>query len=374
MPTSGMARPKLELALSPAQKQELQRLLKAPSTPQKRVRRARIVLLAAQGLESSRIAQELRTSPTTVGLWRQRFIDLGLAGLEESPRPGRPSTIDPAKARRAITEVVQPPKNRARWSTRTMARELGLSKNTVQRLWRANDLKPHRTRLFKLSKDAHFAAKFWDIVGLYLDPPTKAVVLCCDEKSQCQALERSQPGLPLGQGEIATRTHDYYRHGTLTLFAALNDLNGKIIAQRAPRHRHQEWLAFLKQIEAEVPAYADIHLILDNYATHKHAKVKAWLARHPRFHLHFTPTSASWMNLVERFFRDLSQDVILPGSFTSVKDLTERIFAYLDERNLQPTRYVWQAKGQEILKKIQRAHKALARQTNVPPDIKGTLH
>ena len=374
MPASVMARPKLELALSPAQKQELQRLVKAPSTPQKRVRRARIVLLAAQGLENSRIAQELRTSPTTVGLWRQRFIDLGLAGLEESPRPGRPSTIDPAKARRAITEVVQPPKNRARWSTRTMARELGLSKNTVQRLWRANDLKPHRTRLFKLSKDAHFAAKFWDIVGLYLDPPTKAVVLCCDEKSQCQALERSQPGLPLRQGEIATRTHDYYRHGTLTLFAALNYLNGKIIAQRAPRHRHQEWLAFLKAIEAEVPAYADIHLILDNYATHKHAKVKAWLARHPRFHLHFTPTSASWMNLVERFFRDLSQDVILPGSFTSVKDLTERIFAYLDERNLAPTRYVWQAKGQEILKKIQRAHKALARQTNVPPDIKGTLH
>ena len=174
MPTSGMARPKLELSLSPAQKQELQRLLKAPATPQKRVRRARIVLLAAQGLENSRIAQELRTSPTTVGLWRQRFIDLGLAGLEESPRPGRPSTIDPAKARRAITEVVQPPKNRARWSTRTMARELGLSKNTVQRLWRANDLKPHRTRLFKLSKDAHFAAKFWDIVGLYLDPPTRA--------------------------------------------------------------------------------------------------------------------------------------------------------------------------------------------------------
>ena len=374
MPTSGMARPKLELALSPAQKQELQRLLKAPSTPQKRVRRARIVLLAAQGLESSRIAQELRTSPTTVGLWRQRFIDLGLAGLEESPRPGRPSTIDPAKARRAITEVVQPPKNRARWSTRTMARELGLSKNTVQRLWRANDLKPHRTRLFKLSKDPHFEAKFWDIVGLYLDPPTKAVVLCCDEKSQCQALERSQPGLPLRQGEIATRTHDYYRHGTLTLFAALNYLDGKIIAQRAPRHRHQEWLAFLKAIEAEVPAYADIHLILDNYATHKHAKVKAWLARHPRFHLHFTPTSASWMNLVERFFRDLSQDVILPGSFTSVKDLTERIFAYLEERNLAPTRYVWQAKGEEILKKIQRAHKALARQTNVPPDIKGTLH
>jgi transposase len=369
-----MARPKLDLVLLPAQKQELQRLLRAPATPQKLVRRARIVLLAAQGQENTSIAQTLQTSPTTVGLWRQRFVDLGLAGLEEAPRPGRPATIDPAKARQAITEVVRPPKNRARWSTRTMARAVGLSKNTVQRLWQANDLKPHRTRLFKLSKDPHFGAKFWDIVGLYLNPPTKAVVLCCDEKSQCQALERSQPGLPLGQGEIATRTHDYYRHGTITLFAALNYLNGKIIAQRAPRHRHQEWLAFLKQIEAEVPAYADIHLILDNYATHKHPKVKAWLARHPRFHLHFTPTSASWMNLVERFFRDLSQDVILPGSFSSVAQLVERIWAYLAERNLNPTRYVWRAQGQEILEKIQRAEAALARASKITVDTSGTLH
>jgi transposase len=362
-----MARPKLELVLTAAQKQELQRVVKAPRTPQKMVLRARIILLAAQGLESSRIAQELRTNPNTVGLWRRRFLDVGLAGLEEAPRPGRPKTIDPAKAHRVITEVVRPPKHRARWSTRTMAREVGLSKNTVHRLWQANDLKPHRTRLFKLSKDPHFEAKFWDVIGLYLDPPTKAVVLCCDEKSQCQALERSQPGLPLGQGEIATRTHDYFRHGTITLFAALNYLSGKIIAQRAPRHRHQEWLAFLKQIDTEVPAYADIHLILDNYATHKHPKVKAWLAKHPRFHLHFTPTSASWMNLVERFFRDLSQDVILPGSFTSVQDLTARIWAYLDERNLHPTRYVWRADGQAILEKIQRAKAALARQTQVPP-------
>jgi transposase len=369
-----MARPKLELVLSSAQRQDLQRLVKAPATPQKIVHRARIILLAAQGLDNTRIAQDLKTSPTTVGLWRQRFMDLGLAGLEEAPRPGRPATLDPAKARRAITEVVQPPKHRRRWSTRTMARAVGLSKSAVHRLWRANDLKPHRTRLFKLSEDPHFEAKFWDVIGLYLDPPTKAVVLCCDEKSQCQALERSQPGLPLGQGEIATRTHDYYRHGTITLFAALNYLNGKIIAQRAPRHRHQEWLAFLKHIDAAVPAYADIHLILDNYATHKHAKVQAWLARHPRFHLHFTPTSASWMNLVERFFRDLSQDVILPGSFGSVEELTQQIWAYLEERNLQPTRYVWRADGQEILAKIQRARAALARQASVKPDINETLH
>jgi transposase len=295
----------------------------------------------------------------------EAFIDGGLAGLEEAPRPGLPSTIDPAKAHRAITEVVQPPKNRARWSTRTMARELSLSKNTVQRLWQANDLKPHRIRLFKLSHDQDFVGKFWDVVGLYLDPPTKAVVLCCDEKSQCQALERSHPGLPLGQGEIATRTHDYYRHGTIPLFPALNYLNGKIIAQRAARHRQQEWLAFLKQIDGEVPAYADIHLILDNYATHKHPKVKSWLAKHPRFHLHFTPTSASWMNLVERFFRDLSQDVILPGSFASVEDLTARIWASLEERNLRPTRYVWQAKGHDILEKIQRGQFADKRLASV---------
>jgi transposase len=369
-----MARPKLDLVLRPAQRNELQRLLKAPATPQKLVRRARIVLLAAGGEENTSIAQALKTSPTTVGLWRQRFVDLGLAGLEEAPRPGRPATIDPAKARQIITEVVRPPPNRARWSTRTMARTVGVSKNTVQRLWQANELKPHRTRLFKLSKDPHFVAKFWDVIGLYLDPPTKAVVLCCDEKSQCQALERSQPGWPLGQGEIATRTHDYDRHGTITLFAALNYLNRKIIAQRAPRHRHQEWLAFLKQIDAEVPADADIHLILDNDATHKHPKVKAWVAKHPRFKLHFTPTSASWMNLVERFFRDLSQDVILPGSFTSVGQLVEKIWAYLAERNLNPTRYVWRAQGQEILEKIQRAQAALARTPDVTSDISGTVH
>jgi transposase len=363
-----MARPKLDLLLLPEQKRELERLVKAPATPQKIVLRARVALRAAEGWDNARIAQELKTSRVTVGLWRQRFLDLGLAGLAEAPRSGRPSTVDPLKARRVLTEVVQPPKPRARWSCRSMARHVGLSKDTVQRLWAGNDLQPHRTRLFKLSKDPQFEAKFWDVVGLYLDPPTQAVVLCCDEKSQCQALERTQPGLPLGAGEICTRTHDYYRHGTITLFAALNYLSGKIIAQRAPRHRHQEWLAFLKHIEREVPAYAQIHLILDNYATHKHPKVKAWLARHPRFHLHFTPTSASWMNLVERFFRDLSQEVILPGSFASIQELVDSIWAYLAERNLHPTRYEWKAKGTAILQKIARARAALARQEDVSKD------
>lgn len=366
---SFVARPKLAFTLSDEQRRELERLVKAPATPQKFVRRAQVALLAAEGEENAAIAEKLRTSRVTVGLWRQRFLDSGLAGLAEAPRSGRPTKLDPQKARRALTEVVQPPKHRARWSCRQMARHVGLSKDAVQRLWAANDIKPHRTRTFKLSNDPHFERKFWDVIALYLDPPTRAVVLCCDEKSQCQALERTQPGLPLGQGHICTRTHDYYRHGTVTLFAALNYLNGKILAERAPRHRHQEWLKFLKGIDAEVPGDLDVHLILDNYATHKHPKVLAWVAKHPRFHLHFTPTSSSWLNLVERFFRDLSQDVVLPGSFTSVKELSAAIGDYLAERNLRPTRYVWKASGQSILDKIYRAREALARQSGISKDI-----
>lgn len=369
-----MARPKLSLEPTAEQSRELQRLIQAPSTPQKIVRRARIVTLAAQGRDNDEIAAELKTSKVTVGLWRHRFLDLGLAGLEEEERSGRPSTLDAQKARRVLTEVVQPPKNSGRWSCRRMARHVGLSKDAVQRLWAANDLKPHRTRTFKLSNDPQFEAKFWDVIGLYLDPPVRSVVLCCDEKSQCQALERTQPGLPLKQGEVCTRTHDYYRHGTITLFAALNYLNGKILAQRAPRHRHQEWLAFLKQIEQETPKGMDIHVILDNYATHKHPKVMGWLSRHPRFHLHFTPTSASWLNLVERFFRDLGQDVILPGSFTSVNELTDAINRYLAERNLKPTRYEWKADGKTILEKIKRAREALAQQPTIRKDFNETLH
>ncbi len=365
-----MARPKLDFILSPEQCAELNRLVKAPGTPQKIVRRARIALLAAEGKDNDGIATELGTSHVTVGLWRQRVLDLGLAGLQEAPRPGRPTELDPKRVQKVLSEVVQPPKGRARWSCRSMAQHSGLSPASVQRLWAANDLKPHRTRTFKLSNDPQFEAKFWDIVGLYLDPPARAVILCCDEKSQCQALERTQPGLPLGQGHITTRTHDYYRHGTITLFAALNYLNGKIVAERAPRHRHQEWLKFLRKIETEVPdEKLEIHLILDNYATHKHPKVLSWLNKRPRFKLHFTPTSASWLNLVERFFRDLSQDVVLPGSFGGVPELVEAIWAYLEERNLRPKRYEWRAEGQAILNKVHRARQVLARQLDVKKDI-----
>jgi transposase len=369
-----MARPKLSLRLSLEQQTELRRLAQAPGTPQKIVRRVRIALLAAAGKDNKQIAAELGTSHVTVGQWRQRVLDLGLAGLQEAPRSGRPKSLPAHKIQTALSEVVRPPKGRARWSCRTMARHSGLSHSAVQRLWAANDLKPHRTRTFKLSNDPEFETKFWDILGLYLDPPTRALVLCCDEKSQCQALERTQPGLPLGQGHIATRTHDYYRHGTVTLFAALNYLNGKILAERAPRHRHQEWLKFLQVIERQAPPEVDVHLILDNYATHKHPKVLRWLVSRPRFHLHFTPTSASWLNLVERFFRDLSQDVVLPGSFASVDELVDAIWAYLNERNLKPQRYEWRADGKAILNKIRSAREALARELKITKDISETLY
>jgi len=252
-----------------------------------------------------------------------------------------------------------------------MARHAGVSKSQVHRLWRANELKPHLRRTFKLSKDKDFEKKFWDVIGLYLNPPEKALILCCDEKSQCQALERTQPGLPLGNGHIATQTHDYYRHGTITLFAALNYLEGKILGQTAARHRHQEWLRFLKKLDAETPAELTLHLILDNYSTHKHQKVRAWLERRnrrqmkahhiSRFELHFVPTSSSWMNLVERFFADLTREVVREGSFGSVRELVDDIWGYLADRNANPQRYVWRAKGEEILRKIQRAREAQAK-------------
>ncbi len=348
------------IVLADSQQAELQSVLRARSASQADALRARIVLLAAEGWSNQEIAAELSSAPNTVCKWRRRFAAEGMAGLVDRQRSGRPLSLAAQTFSRVLTEVTHPPRGRTRWSCRSMAQHAGVSKSRVQQLWNHNDLKPHQTRTFKLSRDPEFEPKFWDIVGLYLSPPQKAVVLCCDEKSQCQALERTQPGLPLGQGHVCTRTHDYYRHGTLTFFAALNYLNGKVIAQSAPRHRHQEWLRFLQQIEAEVPASQQVHLILDNYATHKHPKVRAWLKNHPRFHLHFTPTASSWLNLVERFFRDLSQEVILAGSFSSVRQLQEAMFGYLQERNLCPKRYVWRAEGSQILAKINRAREALA--------------
>ena len=354
-----MSRTAPEINLDSVQREELEALTRAANATQTEVFRARIIFLAALSWPNEEIAAELKTSEQTVCKWRRRFARHGLAGLQDSSRSGRPAQVSTATFNTVLTKVTQPPKGRGRWSCRSMAKEAGISKSWVQQLWYRNDLKPHQTRTFKLSNDQQFEQKFWDIVGLYLSPPQQAVVLCCDEKSQCQALERSQPGLPLGQGHVATRTHDYYRHGTLTLFAALDYLEGKIFAHSSQHHRHQEWIEFLKAIDREVPPHLEIHLILDNYATHKTPAVKRWLKRHPRFHLHFTPTSSSWLNLVERFFRDLTQEVVLPGSFASVQELKDAIFAYLDERNLSPKRYIWKAKGEEVLAKIKQARERL---------------
>ena len=346
------------------QRVELARLVRAPSSSQRGVLRARIVLARADGLSQQQVAEAIGVRRTVVGLWTRRFAQGGIAGLADAPGRGRPRTIDEAVRNRVLVECVRPPPGHARWTTRTMAKHAGVSPATVQRLWQANEIKPHVTRTFKLSNDRQFEEKFWDVIGLYLDPPDHALVLCCDEKSQCQALERTQPGLPLGLGHIQTRTHDYVRHGTITLFAALNYLSGKIISRTAQQHTHRQWLDFLKQIDRETPAQLHLHLIVDNYSTHKHPKVKAWLARHPRVNLHFTPTSSSWMNLVERFFRDLTADVVREGSFTSTGQLTQAIMQYLAERNLAPRRYVWKKSGAEILASIQRAREAMAGQTS----------
>jgi transposase len=311
-----------------------------------------------EGRTQEAVGRAAGVTRVTVNHWCRRFAEQGLAGLSDAPGRGRKASLPGVAVRKVLETVMRPPAHEGRWSCRRMARAAGISAASVQRLWTANDIKPHLTRTFKLSNDARFEEKFRDVIGLYLNPPEKALVLCCDEKSQCQALERTQPGWPLGVGHIRTPPHDAIRHGTLTLFAALNYLEGKLITCLAQRHRHTEWLAFLKKIDRGTPKELSIHLIADNYATHKHPAVRVWLGQHPRFHRHFTPTSSSWLNLVERFFRDLT-DSITAGSFASVKELANIILAYLAERNQHPKRYVWKAKGEEILRKIQRARDAM---------------
>jgi transposase len=342
-----------------ADRQILQSWVRGGNTRQKLARRARIVLLAQSGLGPAEIGRVVSVTRLTAALWRDRYREGGLAALDDRPGRGRPSVLPIEKINTVLVEAARPPLGRTRWSCRTMADHAGLSKSAVQSLWSANDIKPHRLDTFKLSNDSHFEEKFWDVIGLYLNPPDKALVLCCDEKSQCQALERTQPGLPLGIGHIRTQTHDYTRHGTLTLFAALNYLDGRLIHRTEQAHTHREWLLFLKQIDRQTPKGVQLHLIIDNYCTHKEQSVKEWLAKHPRFHIHFTPTSSSWLNLVERFFRDITQDAIREGSFNSVKELADSIIAYMAERNVNPKRYVWKAEGQKILEKIQRARQRL---------------
>lgn len=359
-----MARPISPVEITPEEKSELLRRVGARSGSQRDALRARVILLRAEGYKETEVAEKLDISPATVCKWSQRFELSGLEGLQDQEGRGRPSWLSEEQIAAVITRVTQPPAGRGRWSVRSMAREVGISPGSVYKLWKSNDLKPHLVRTFKISTDPHFEQKFWDVIGLYLDPPEKALVLCCDEKSQCQALERTQPGLPLGVGHIRTKTHDYKGHGTLTLFAALNYLEGKIITRTEQKHTHVEWLRFLKQIERETPPELQIHLIADNYSAHKHPKVKEWLKRHPGFVMHFTPTSSSWLNLVERFFSELTEEVVREGSFKSVPELLAAIEDYLLKRNQNPKPYRWHAKGHEILAKLERARKAAAAVSN----------
>jgi transposase len=354
-----MAQQIRRLTAEPEVVEELRRRSRSIIISMRDRERAEIIVLRLEGLGVDAVAARLNTTPKRVSLWSRRFASAGLAGLKDRPGRGRKLSIPAATVARVVSEVTRPPPGRTRWSIRAMGRHAGISASSVQRIWSCNELKPHRVKIFKLSNDPKFADKFWDVVGLYLDPPAKALVLCCDEKSQCQALERTQLGLPLAPKRPRTMTHDYVRHGTITLFAALNQLTGNLIARTEVRHTHVEWLRFLKQIDRETPRGLDLHLIADNYATHKHPKVRAWLHKHPRFHMHFTPTSSSWLNLVERFFADLTGDVIRAGSFGSVNELVRDIKAYLAARNATPRRYVWRAEGADILAKINRARAAL---------------
>jgi transposase len=355
-----MARPIKVIQLTAYEEKELRRRVNAPSVSKRDSLRAEIILNRAAGKKQAEVAKELGISVPSVNKWSQRFECYRLAGLIDKSGRGRKPTIPVGIVEQVITKVTKPPKGRTRWSSRTMAEAVGISARSVRRIWKANDLKPHRTKTFKVSNDPRFEEKFWDVIGLYLDPPEKALILCCDEKSQCQALERSQPGLPLGIGHIRTKTHDYKRHGTITLFAALNYLEGNIINRTENQHTHVEWLRFLKQINRETPNDVDIHIIADNYSTHKHEKVKRWIKNHPRFHMHFTPTSSSWMNMVERFFAEITSNIIRDGSFGSIRELVNAINDYLKLHNSDPKPYRWKAKGEDILKKIQRARQTLS--------------
>jgi transposase len=354
-----MARPIRGLDVDSNQRKELESLVRASTTPQRTLLRAKIILACAERLSQTQVASLMGVRRRIATKWCGRFRKLGLTGLADAKGRGRKPSISAETRALILTQATQPPKGKTRHSVRSMARTAGVSASRVHALWQANDIKPHLTRTFKISNDPQFEAKFWDVIGLYLNPPDKALVFCCDEKSQCQALERTQPGLPLGMGHIKTRTHDYIRHGTITLFAALSYLDGKILSRTARQHTHREWLAFLKMIDRQTPPELNVHLVMDNYATHKHPVIKSWMAKHPRIHQHFTPTSSSWLNLVERFFRDITEDVVREGSFGSVPELVRAMETYLAERNLSPKRYVWRKKGEEILAKISKARAAL---------------
>jgi transposase len=346
------------IVLNEETRRELERQSRGRSTQARVVLRSRIVLLAAEGLQNKQIATTLNVAPRMAALWRGRFIERGIEGLlKDAPRPGRTPSICRAWLIEKTTQST--PATATQWSTRTMAREMGISKASVSRIWRASGLKPHRMESFKVSTDPNFADKLEAIVGLYLNPPEHALVLSVDEKSQIQALDRTQPGLPMKKGRGATMTHDYKRNGTTTLFAALNTANGEVYGLCQQKHRHQEWLKFLRMIDRTVPADKEIYLICDNYATHKHERVQRWLEAHKRFHVRFTPTSASWLNMVERFFRDLTHNRLRRGVFQDLEQLIMAIGEYIDGHNKNPKPFIWTAKANDILEKVTRAQTAL---------------
>ena len=356
-----MRKKQREIVLAPWDRAELERIVADGNARQKIVKRARIVLMTAEGLGVMAIMRAVGVSKTSVWRWQDYFVEAGVTGLVKgrSKPPGTKPIADAIKLRIVEKTVKERPVNATHWSVRTMAAEMGISHTSVQRIWKEHGLKPHLVRTFKASNDPEFVAKVKDIVGLYLAPPEKALVLAVDEKSQIQALDRTQPGLPIKKGRAGTMTHDYKRHGTTTLFAALNVLDGSVIGQCMQRHRHQEFIRFLNRIERDVPAGKLIHVILDNYATHKHPKVRAWLERHERWTFHYTPTSASWLNAVEGFFAKLTRRRLQRGVFHSLVDLQAAINRYLTEHNKAPKPFVWTAEPEAILAKVKRGHQTL---------------
>ncbi len=351
----------ITITVSPADRRRLQALVRDRNTAQKHVWRARIVLLTADGVGTNEIMRQTNTSKVCVWRWQERFMQEGVDGLlRDKTRPSRVPPLGPEVAEHVVAlTLTDPPAETTHWTAAMMAEQIGISVSSVQRIWRAHGLQPHRVQQFKLSTDPKFVDKLRDVVGLYVDPPAHAIVLSVDEKSQIQALDRTQPGLPMKKGRAGTMTHDYKRHGTTTLFAALDVLEGKVIGRCMQRHRHQEFIRFLNAIEAEVPAGKLVHVILDNYAAHKHPKVRAWLARHERFTFHFTPTSCSWLNAVEGFFAKLSKRRLRRGVFRSVVDLQAAIRRFLDETNQKPKPFIWTADPDKIIAAVKRGHQAL---------------
>lgn len=349
------------IELSSQKRAELAKVARSRRTPQAVAMRARVVLMTADGVSPGEIGDRLEISQPTVRKWRARFVEDGMAGLRNEPRPGRPRSLDDQRVAELLNRALRTrPAKQTHWSVRSFAAEATISKDMAHRLFRAAGLAPHRSRSFKLSNDPAFVEKVRDITGLYLAPPENALVLCVDEKSQIQALERTQPVLPMGLGYVEGITHDYVRHGTTTLFAALNVANGQVITRVRPQHRHQEFLEFLRQIDRETPDGLALHLILDNYTTHKHAKVQSWLARHPRFHVHFTPTYSSWINQVERWFALITERAIRRNSFTSVRQLKQQIDLFVQRYNAHATPFNWVATADSILQKIERLAKRIS--------------